>query len=150
MNIPVTKIKLMHKDAVEPAYKTPGSNAFDVQVMIDSGRCCDTIMPGQPVKYGTGIAVQVPEGFVGILTIRSGKGTKDGLKLSNTIGVIDSDYRGEIFMSLWTERPAGCKIEHGERVAQLLIMPCPQSMLQIVDELDETDRGDGGFGSTGK
>lgn len=150
MDTPITKIKITHKDAVIPAYKTSGSNAFDVQVMIDSGRCCDTIMPGQPMKYGTGIAVQVPEGYVGILTIRSGKSSKDGLKLSNAIGIIDSDYRGEIFMSLWTERPNGCKISHGERVAQLLIMPCPQSILKVVDELDETDRGSGGFGSTGK
>ena len=145
----VLEVKAVHEDAVTPEYKTAGAAALDLQVMIPSGKCCDTLMPGGAVLYGTGLAVAIPEGYVGIVSIRSGKASKDGLKVSNGIGVIDSDYRGEIKMSLWTDRPAGCKISHGERVAQLMIIPAPQFEIVSVDELSETARGDGGFGHTG-
>lgn len=145
MNIP---IKLMHADAVIPAYKTDGSAAFDLQAILT--RCCENIMPGSPIKVSTGIAVAIPEGYVGIISVRSGKGINEGLKMSNQIGVIDSDFRGEITLGLWTDRPNGCRIEHGERIAQMMVVPVAQGVFEEVDELPETARGAGGLGSTGK
>lgn len=145
----ILEVKAVHEDAVVPEYKTAGAAALDLQVMIPNGKCCDNIVPGNAVMFGTGLAVAIPEGYVGIVSVRSGKAAKDGLKLSNGIGVIDSDYRGEIKLSLWTDRPSGCKISHGERIAQLMIMPVMQFETRLVDELSETARGDGGFGHTG-
>lgn len=142
------KIKLLHQDAVMPAYKTAGSAAFDLQCMLQ--RCCENIMPGAPIKVKTGIAVEIPEGHVGIISVRSGKGINEGLKMSNQIGVVDSDFRGEITLGLWTDRPNGCRIEHGERIAQMMILPVAQVYLEEAEELTETSRGAGGLGSTGK
>ena len=143
------EIKIVHEDAVIPEYKTEGAAAIDLQVMIPSGKCCDNLVPGSPMLYGTGVAVAIPEGYVGVLSIRSGKAHKGSLKLSNGIGVIDSDYRGEIKISLWTDNPGGCSISHGERVAQLMVIPAPQFEIEVVEELSETVRGDGGYGHTG-
>ena len=148
MAIKSVKIKLLHKDAIMPAYKTAGSAAFDLQGMLT--RCCENIMPGAPIVVKTGIAVEIPTGYVGVLSVRSGKGIKEGLKLSNQIGVVDSDFRGEITLGLWTDRPNGCRIEHGERIAQMMILPATQMVLEQAEELTETSRGSGGLGSTGK
>ena len=145
LNIP---IKIIHPEANIPAYKTEGSAAFDLQAMLD--RCCENIVPGSPIKVKTGIAVAIPDGYVGIISVRSGKGINEGLKLSNQIGVIDSDYRGEIILGVWTDRPNGCRIEHGERIAQMMVVPVAQGVFEQVDELPETARGANGLGSTGK
>lgn len=142
------KVKLIHRDALMPKYHTDGAAAFDLQVMLN--RCCDTLMPGHPVVYSTGIALAIPEGFVGIMAIRSGKGINEGLKLSSQVDIIDSDFRGEISLPLYTDRPNGCSIEHGERVAQMVIVPVDQVEFEQVEELPETARGTGGLGHTGK
>lgn len=146
-NIPVL-IKRIHPDVNIPSYKTEGSAAFDLQAMLP--RCCENIHAGGAIKVKTGVAVAIPGGYVGIISVRSGKGINEGLKLSNQIGVIDSDYRGEIVLGLWTDRPNGVRIEHGERIAQMMIVPVTQAVFEQVDELPETVRGAGGLGSTGK
>ena len=119
----------------EIGYKSDGAAAIDIYALPTKNGYFD--------GYKTGIAVEIPEGYVGIIVPRSSTGIK-GYTIKNTIGVIDSDYRGEIKLHLFV--PVTQKI----RVAQMLIMPCPQFNIEFVESLSETERGDGGFGSTGK
>ena len=119
----------------EIGYKSDGAAAIDIYALPTKNGYFD--------GYKTGIAVEIPEGYVGIIVPRSSTGIK-GYTIKNTIGVIDSDYRGEIKLHLFV--PVTQKI----RVAQMLIMPCPQFNIEFVESLSETDRGEGGFGSTGK
>ena len=99
--------------------------------------------------YGTGIAVEIPEGYFGALFARSGIASKRGLRPANCVGVIDSDYRGEIKVAIINDSTYVQKIEPQERIAQLVILPYKSVELEQVDELDKTERGEGGFGSTG-
>ena len=119
----------------EIGYKSDGAAAIDIYALPTKNGYFD--------GYKTGIAVEIPEGYVGIIVPRSSTGIK-GYTIKNTIGVIDSDYRGEIKLHLFV--PVTQKI----RVAQMLIMPCPQFNIEFVESLSETDRGEGGFGSTGE
>ena len=119
----------------EIGYKSDGAAAIDIYVLPTKNGYFD--------GYKTGIAVEIPEGYVGIIVPRSSTGIK-GYTIKNTIGVIDSDYRGEIKLHLFV--PVTQKI----RIAQMLIMPCPQFNIEFVESLSETERGEGGFGSTGK
>lgn len=119
----------------EIGYKSDGAAAIDIYALPTKNGYFD--------GYKTGIAVEIPEGYVGIIVPRSSTGIK-GYTIKNTIGIIDSDYRGEIKLHLFV--PVTQKI----RVAQMLIMPCPQFNIEFVESLSETDRGEGGFGSTGK
>ena len=119
----------------EIGYKSDGAAAIDIYALPTKNGYFD--------GYKTGIAVEIPEGYVGIIVPRSSTGIK-GYTIKNTIGVIDSDYRGEIKLHLFV--PVTQKI----RIAQMLIMPCPQFNIEFVESLSETDRGEGGFGSTGK
>ena len=119
----------------EIGYKSDGAAAIDIYALPTKNGYFD--------GYKTGIAVEIPEGYVGIIVPRSSTGIK-GYTIKNTIGVIDSDYRGEIKLHLFI--PVTQKI----RIAQMLIMPCPQFNIEFVESLSETDRGEGGFGSTGK
>ena len=119
----------------EIGYKSDGAAAIDIYALPTKNGYFD--------GYKTGIAVEIPEGYVGIIVPRSSTGIK-GYTIRNTIGVIDSDYRGEIKLHLFV--PVTQKI----RIAQMLIMPCPQFNIEFVEALSETERGEGGFGSTGK
>ena len=119
----------------EIGYKSDGAAAIDIYALPTKNGYFD--------GYKTGITVEIPEGYVGIIVPRSSTGIK-GYTIKNTIGVIDSDYRGEIKLHLFV--PVTQKI----RIAQMLIMPCPQFNIEFVESLSETDRGEGGFGSTGK
>lgn len=119
----------------EIGYKSDGAAAIDIYALPTKNGYFD--------GYKTGIAVEIPEGYVGIIVPRSSTGIK-GYTIKNTIGVIDSDYRGEIKLHLFI--PVTQKI----RIAQMLIMPCPQFNIEFVESLSETERGEGGFGSTGK
>lgn len=119
----------------EIGYKSDGAAAIDIYALPTKNGYFD--------GYKTGIAVEIPEGYVGIIVPRSSTGIK-GYTIKNTIGVIDSDYRGEIKLHLFV--PVTQKI----RIAQMLIMPCPQFNIEFVESLSETERGEGGFGSTGK
>ncbi|MGG3125834.1 dUTP diphosphatase [Brevibacillus laterosporus] len=132
-----------------PHYATSGSAGLDLAACIEQDI---TIAPGERAKIPTGIAVQMPDaGMVGLVFPRSGNAFKYGISLTNAVGVIDSDYTGEIqvlLQNLDTTEPF--VVKKGDRVAQLLFMPVMQARLEIVDELEKTERGAGGFGSTGK
>jgi len=129
--------------AIAPTRGTPGSAGIDLYADHDVLVSC-----GASVMLGTGIAVEVPEGYVGLL-MRSSVG-KAGVSLANAVGVIDSDYRGEIKLCLaYTAGNGGYYILKGDKVAQLVVIPAPWFDLIEVDALSSTDRGDGGFGSTG-
>lgn len=131
-----------------PSYATAGSAGMDLRACIDAPV---TIAPGQRVKIPTGFAISLPgPEWVAYLFARSGLGIKSGITIPNCVGVIDSDYRGEIIVALVNLSDVDYTVQPGDRVAQLVVMPVVQAELTVVDELDETSRGAGGFGSTGK
>ena len=146
MNINV-KIKLT-RGATLPAYATDGSAAVDLRAALEGGSV--TIEPGCRVAIPTGIAI-APEtrGVVAIVAARSGLGFKHGIALANGIGVIDADYRGEISVCLHNKSDVAYTVADGDRVAQMMFVPVYTANLIPADELDETARGAGGFGSTG-
>ena len=146
------KIKAMSpklgKEIPLPFYASAGAAAMDLCACVDEAV---TIAPRELTAVPTGIAIGLPSAdFVALVFARSGLGIKHGVTLSNGVGVIDSDYRGEIKVGLTNLSDAPYTIQPGERVAQLAVVPVVQANLQIVDELDETARGAGGLGSTGK
>lgn len=142
------KIKLLSPKAVLPRYATAGAAAMDLTACIDKPI---TIAPRQLVTLPTGIAIALPSAeYVALVFARSGLGVKHGISLSNGVGVIDSDYRGEIKVGLTNLSDEPYTIQPGDRVAQLAILPVTQATVVQVSELDETGRGAGGFGSTGK
>ena len=136
-----------------PSYATAGSAGLDLRACIDAPVYLpgtDTGLPNSAM-VPTGIAIQLPGSeYVALVYARSGLAVKHGVTLSNCVGVIDSNYRGEIKVGLVNLSGKAYTIEPGERIAQLVITPVTQANIQLVDELDNTDRGAGGFGSTGK
>ena len=132
-----------------PEYATEGSAAVDLRAALEGESV--TIQPGQRVGIPTGVAIS-PEtrGVVAIVAARSGLACKHGIALANSIGVIDSDYRGEITVCLHNKSDAPYTVADGDRIAQLMFVPVFAAKLIEADELDETERGAGGFGSTGK
>lgn len=140
------KIKLLEPTAKVPTYGTDGAACFDFYALYG-----DTIHPRERLIFRTGVAIEVPEGQVMLLFSRSGHGFKNGVRLSNCVGVIDSDYRGEIMASLSNDAGHSLyDIDTGARIIQGMLVPAPQHSFVIVDELSSTNRGDKGFGSTGK
>ncbi len=139
------KIKLSRGVTV-PEYATKGAAAVDLRANNDDPI---TIAPGERALIPTGLAMSIPEGCVGIIAARSGLACKKGIALSNGIGVIDSDYRGEIGVSLHNTSAIPFTVESGERIAQMMFINVERAIFSVVDDLDETDRGTGGFGSTG-
>ena len=141
-------IKLLSPNAVLPKYATPGSAAMDLSACLDEPV---VLQPGQRTLLPTGIAIALPgPEYVALVFVRSSLGAKYGIALSNGVGVIDSDYRGEIKVGLTNLSDVPYTVQPGDRVAQLAILPVTQPTVVQVAELDETDRGAGGFGSTGK
>lgn len=138
----VVKIKKVHLNAVIPTYAKQGDAGMDLTITSK----CSTVM-NDCVKYGFGLSIEIPEGYVGLIFPRSSIYKHDQM-LSNSVGVIDSGYRGEISAIM-----RGCfdndPYNVGDRAAQLIIMPYPQIEFEEVDELSETERGSGGYGSTG-
>ena len=141
--LPVVKLR---ENALLPKQATPGSAGFDLCAALDAPL---VLLPGERRLIPTGLAVAIPAGYVGILAARSGLSAKKGITAANGIGVIDSDYRGEIFFSAVNLSDAPYEIAPGERICQLLILPCLVPTLCPVDKIDATERGAGGFGSTG-
>ena len=143
------KFKRLHNNFELPSYATNGSAGFDIAVMEDV-----TIYKGETVVVDLGFSATVPHGYVAIIAPRSGKGFNDGLTLVNTVGVIDSDYTGEWKAKLILNKNVSndnfAKYVAGERILQCLILPVNKVKPELVEELESTDRGDGGFGSTGK
>ena len=141
------KIKLT-RGAQAPEYATDGSAAVDIRAALEGGEII--IQPGERAMIPTGIAISMGrDDMVAVMAGRSGLGAKYGITLANGIGVIDSDYRGEIRATLINNGSESFKVCDGDRVAQLMFMPVCQAAFLTVDELDETERGTGGFGSTG-
>ena len=124
--------------------------ATDGSAGIELAAAENAVITNETVKVPTGIAVAIPRDWVGKIYIRSGHALKHGMQLVNAVGIIDSDYRGEVLAPLRSCIPdISVHVEKGDRIAQLLIQPCPQLHLKFVSELPETERGEGGFGSTG-
>lgn len=138
------KIKKLSESAVIPEYKTDGASGMDL-----SSTERVTLMPFERKLVPTGLAIQLEQGFEAQLRPRSGTSIKHGLTLINCVGTIDSDYTGEIFIPMINLSSTPYTIEIGERVAQMVIARYTSVGVKIVDELDETERGSGGFGSTG-
>lgn len=143
------KIKKVHPRAQMPEYKTAGAAGFDVRAILEEGEQA-TVYPGKSVKYRTGLAFEIPEGWVMLAFSRSGMGFSHDLRLSNCVGVIDSDYRGELFVKLAYDGTDSYTVVDQERVLQCVLVPAPQFKLVEVTELSETERGENGSGSTGK
>lgn len=140
------KFKKLDKNGVMPTYGSLNAAGADLRAMIPANT---SISPHETKMIHTGIAMAIPEGYVGLVCARSGLATKQDLAPANKVGVIDSDYRGEIMVALHNHGDIERSIKVGERIAQILIMPCVRAEFIEVDDLDETERGEGGFGSTG-
>ena len=141
------KVKKLHPNAKLPTYGSLEAAGADLYACLDAPV---TVAPGETVWIPTGIALEVPKGCAGLVYARSSMGVKRGLAPANKVGVIDSDYRGEIRVVLLNHGKETQTVEHGERVAQFLITPVLTPCYEEADELSDTDRGAGGFGSTGK
>jgi dUTP pyrophosphatase len=131
-----------------PAYATPGSAGLDLRACIDAPL---ELSPGQTRLIPTGIAIHVADpGLAALILPRSGLGHKHGIVLGNLVGLIDSDYQGQLMVSCWNRSQAPFTVEPLERIAQLVIVPVVQAAFNVVDEFGASDRGSGGFGSTGQ
>ncbi len=155
------KIKKLHPNAVVPTYATDGAACFDLVAATVSGHIAtgEHVWNGEPVICGTGLAFEIPAGHVMLVFSRSGHGFKNDVRLANCTGVIDSDYRGEVMVKLtsdaddegadWDDSKAPLFVKPGDRIAQAMILPAERAQFIVVDELGDTGRGEGGFGSTG-
>lgn len=141
------KFKKLHPDAILPAYQTIGAAGMDLHLLSDRPH---VFPPNVSAKIRTGLSVEVPPGHMGVIAPRSGLGATVGIILGNVVGIIDSDYRGELNICLWNRTAFTVTIRPGDRVAQLMIVPVLQVEVEETNELSTTDRGKGGFGSTGK
>lgn len=143
------KVKFIKLDqkATVPHYGTDGAAGADLYAIIPEGTV--TIGAGETYLAHTGLAIQIPEGYGGLILARSGIATKRGLAPANKVGLIDSDYRGEIMVSLHNHSNTPQEIADGERIAQLMLVPFLRADFTETDALDDTERNTGGFGSTG-
>lgn len=144
----VVKYVKLNENAIVPSYGTEFSAGADIYALLDKNSV--TINPGETYLVHTGIAIEIPKGYAGFVFARSGLSTKKGLAPANKVGVIDCDYRGEIMTPLYNQSSKPQTIENGERIAQIVFMPYIKADFQCAQNLDESDRSTGGFGSTGK
>ena len=143
----VIRVKKLHPEAILPTYGTEEAAGADLYACLEAPV---TIQPGQSAFVPTGLAPEVPKGCAGLIYARSGMACKRGLAPANKVGVIDSDYRGEIRVVLLNHGQQEQIVQSGERIAQLIITPVLTPAYAETEDLTETDRGAGGFGSTGK
>ena len=143
----IVRVKKLHPNAVLPTYGSQEAAGADLYACLEE---TVTIQPGETAWIPTGIALEVPKGCAGLVYARSSLGVKRGLAPANKVGVIDSDYRGQIMVALHNHGSQSQTIEHHDRVAQLLITPVFTPGFAEVEDLTDTGRGSGGFGSTGK
>lgn len=130
-----------------PAYATPGSAGMDLRACIDGPLVLD---PGTTQLIPTGIAIHIADpGLAAVILPRSGLGHKHGIVLGNLVGLIDSDYQGQLMVSCWNRSATSFEIQPGDRIAQLVLVPVVQAEFAIVDSFDDSERGTGGFGSSG-
>jgi len=131
-----------------PAYGTPGSAGLDLRACLDAPL---TIEPGQTVLVPTGLAIHIGDpGYAAMILPRSGLGHKNGIVLGNLVGLIDSDYQGQLMVSTWNRSATSFVLQPMDRLAQLIVVPVLQVGFNVVEEFASSDRGAGGFGSTGK
>jgi dUTP pyrophosphatase len=140
-------VKILREGALLPTYGSPEAAGADLYACLETAV---TIEPGKTAFIPTGIAMEVPRGCAGLIYARSGLACKRGLAPANKVGVVDSDYRGEIMVALHNHGDAAQTVSHGERIAQMVITPVLTPAYEVVSDLDDTERGAGGFGSTGK
>jgi len=131
-----------------PDYATEGSAGMDLRAMLDQAT---DIQPGETLLIPTGIAIHIGDPALAAMILpRSGLGHKHGIVLGNLVGLIDSDYQGQLFVSCWNRGSEAFRIEIGERIAQLLLVPVVRAQFEQVEEFDESNRGSGGFGHSGR
>lgn len=141
------KIKKLNERAIVPTYGSEFSAGADLYAC----ECGEVVIAsGETKLIHTGIALEIPQGYVGLVYARSGLATKRGLAPTNKVGVIDSDYRGEIMVALYNQSGTEQTVIDGERIAQIVFTPYAAADFEVCDELDNTERGEGGFGSTGR
>lgn len=145
--MPAIKVKKLDERAVLPAYGTEYAAGADLYAVSDGAI---TFLPGETKFVHTGLAMEIPVGYAGLVYARSGLATKRGLAPANKVGVIDADYRGEIMVALHNHSEKEQTIESGERIAQLVVTPFLKAEYTEAESLSDTARGEGGFGSTGK
>ncbi|RAU16508.1 dUTP diphosphatase [Nitrincola tibetensis] len=131
-----------------PSYATAGSAGLDLRACLDQAL---TLEPGQTELIPTGLAIHIEDpNLCAMILPRSGLGHKHGIVLGNLVGLIDSDYQGQLFVSCWNRGQTRFVVEPGERIAQLVLVPVVQAEFEVVSEFSDSDRGDGGFGSSGR
>ena len=131
-----------------PAYATDGSAGMDLRAMLDAPL---DLAPGKTELIPTGIAIHIGDpDLAAVILPRSGLGHKHGIVLGNLVGLIDSDYQGQLFVSCWNRGQETFRVEVGERIAQLMLMPVVRAEFEVVDSFDESERGAGGFGHSGR
>ncbi len=139
-------LQKLHPQAVIPTFGSEQAAGADLYALLDTPV---TIQPNQTLLIKTGVAMAIPDGYVGLIFARSGLASKRGLAPANKVGVIDSDYRGELMVALHNHSAQPQTVEPKERIAQLAILPYLHPTFEVAESLDETKRGVGGFGSTG-
>ena len=144
---PTIKVKKLDERAVLPTYGSDFAAGADLYAVSD---CDITIAPAETVLVHTGLSMEIPEGYAGLIYARSGLACKRGLAPANKVGVVDCDYRGEVTVALHNHSSEPQTVAVGERVAQMVIAPYYTADFELCDELSDTVRGEGGFGSTGR
>lgn len=146
MHKPIIRVKRVKENAALPEYGSPGAAGADIRACLEEEV---VIEPGETALIPTGLVLEIPPGYAGLVCARSGLATKQGLAPANKVGVIDSDYRGEVLVSLHNHGRERQVILPGQRIAQLLIVPVLACAFEACEDLTPTKRGVGGFGSTG-
>jgi len=142
----IIRVKRLRESAALPEYGSQGAAGADLRACLED----DVVIgPGETALIPTGLALEIPPGYAGLVCARSGLATKQGLAPANKVGVIDSDYRGEVLVSLHNHGRERQTVSPGQRIAQLLIVPVLPCAFEACDDLAPTERGGGGFGSTG-
>ena len=145
--MPIVNVKKLNENAVMPTYGSLFAAGADLYALLDSET---VIEPQQTLLVHTGLSMEIPEGYAGLIYARSGLASKRGLAPANKVGVVDADYRGEIMVALHNHSAIEQSISAGERIAQLVVAPFLKVDFEETDTLSDTVRGEGGFGSTGR
>ena len=145
--MPVIAVKKLDERAVLPTYGSEFAAGADLYALTDGDL---VFQPGETKFVRTGLAMEIPEGYAGLIYARSGLACKRGLAPANKVGVVDSDYRGEVMVALHNHSAVEQTISSGERIAQLVVAPFLKAEFTAVESLEKTERGEGGFGSTGR
>ena len=145
--MPTIAVKKLDERAVLPTYGSEYSAGADLYALLDEEL---VIMPNETKFVHTGLAMEIPEGYAGLVYARSGLASKRGLAPANKVGVVDADYRGELMVALHNHSDKVQTVAAGERIAQLVVAPFLKAEFEVAEELNSTERGEGGFGSTGR